>query len=118
MGRFSKIALLVISISAVLPNAQAELRAFRLKITDTSTGTDRVVLSRLDDIQYRQYFALKKTEIVSIEQTWMCYQRSDYTSDASGSLCSAPVAPGPVTGDLDRSPASTPPSNVNSPSSK
>ena len=90
--------------------ANAELRAFRLKITDTATGTERIVISRLDDLQYRQYFAVKSSEQISIDQTWMCYQRSDF----AGTLCNAPEKSGPVSGDQDRSPAGTPASNLNS----
>ena len=90
--------------------AKAELRAFRLKITDTATGTERIVISRLDDLQYRQYFAVKSSEQISIDQTWMCYQRSDF----AGTLCNAPEKSGPVSGDQDRSPAGTPASNLNS----
>lgn len=92
------------------PRANAELRAFRLRITDTATGTDRTVISRLDDLQYRQYFAVKSSEIIRIEKTWMCYQRSDFT----GTLCPAPEPTGPVSGDQDRSPTGSPASNLNS----
>ncbi|MBN8541798.1 MAG: hypothetical protein J0L82_15515 [Deltaproteobacteria bacterium] len=86
------------------PTANAELRAFRLRITDTATGTDRTVISRLDDLQYRQYFAVKTSETIRIEQTWMCYRRGDFT----GTLCPAPESTGPVSGDQDRSPAGSP----------
>jgi len=91
--------------------AYAELRAFRLKITDATTGTERFVISRLDHIQYRDYFAVKSSEQISIDQTWMCYQRSDY----AGALCQAPERTGPVSGDQDRSPAGSPAGNLNSP---
>ena len=117
MGRIStKLKIMtaaLLSTCAALfpPTVNAELRAFRLKITDTSTGTERIVISRLDDLQYRQYFAVKSSEQITIDRTWMCYQRSDYT----GTLCQAPESAGPVSGDQDRSPAGSPASNLNSP---
>ena len=66
--------------------AQAELRAFRLKITDKASGTERQVITRFDHVQYGMYRRVKETEVVAIDQTWMCYDRSDYV----GSLCNAP----------------------------
>lgn len=91
--------------------ASAELRAFRLKILDTATGAERTVISRLDDLQYRQYFAVKNTEQISIDQTWMCYRRSDF----AGALCQAPEKSGPASGDQDRTPAGTPAGKLNAP---
>lgn len=68
------------------PVAQAEFRVFRLRITNQADGTERTVVSRLDDIQYAGYNLLKRSEFVVIEQTWMCYARNDY----AGTLCPAP----------------------------
>ena len=71
--------------------ARAELRAFRLKIVDSENQAERFVVTRLDHVQYPMYNHLRQTEVVSIDQTWMCYLRSDYT----GALC-APPAEGPA----------------------
>lgn len=82
--------------------AQAEFRVFRLKVVNSETGTEREVVSRLDELQYAGYFPIKRSESVSIEQTWMCYERNDY----AGTLCPAPdQAAAPA---LDRNPASPP----------
>ena len=108
---FLSVFFIVLSSVLFAPQASAELRAFRLRITDVATGTDRTVISRLDDLQYRQYFAVKSSETIRIEQSWMCYKRSDI----AGTLCPAPQPTGPVSGDQDRSPAGTPTSNLNSP---
>lgn len=82
------VATLVALLLAVfdIPAAQAEFRVFRLKIVNSETGTDREVVSRLDDLQYAGYFPIKRSESVTIEQTWMCYERNDYT----GTLCPPP----------------------------
>lgn len=66
--------------------AQAELRAFRLKITNAETGTERLVVTRFDHVQYPMYNFVARTESIEIDQTWMCYPRSDYL----GALCAAP----------------------------
>ncbi len=84
--RFAQLALMLTMILGA-SSAHAELRAFRLKIVDSSTGTERFVTTRLDHIQYPMYNHLRQTEIVSIDRTWMCYDRSDY----AGQLCAAPV---------------------------
>ncbi len=66
--------------------AQAEFRAFRLKITDAASGTERQVVTRFDHLQYPMYRFIKKTEVAVIDQTWMCYDRSDHV----GAVCAAP----------------------------
>lgn len=91
-------------------DAQAELRAFQLKITDQVNGTERHVVTRFDHIQYPMYNRVGKTEIVAIEKTWMCFERSDFL----GSLCAAPAdSPASNTsggpGLTDRSPATAAP---------
>ena len=52
--------------------AQAEYRAFELVITNTVTGTERVVLASLDPDQYRGYHALDPHEKITYRDTWMC----------------------------------------------
>lgn len=109
--------LTILGCAALLPtllipmSAQAELRAFQLKITDKTNGTERHVVTRFDHIQYPMYNRVNQTEIVAIEKTWMCYDRSDYLS----ALCAAPadspvpnVSGGP--GLTDRRPATAAPS--------
>lgn len=70
--------------------ARAELRAFRLKITNTATGTERYVVTRFDHVQYPMYNFVARTETLEIAQTWMCYNRNDYV----GVLCPNPADPG------------------------
>lgn len=98
MRSFFKILLLA-SLILAGSSAKAELRAFRLKIKDAANGTEREVITRFDHEQYPMYNYLRRTEVVTIAQTWMCYDRSDY----KGQLC-PPPAESPAT--QDRSPAS------------
>lgn len=85
--RFALFLIVILGVSLGASSAHAELRAFRLKIVDSSTGTERFVTTRLDHIQYPMYNHLRQTEVVSIDRTWMCYDRSDY----AGALCTAPA---------------------------
>lgn len=84
--------LTLLAFAALLPAlfipfaAQAEFRAFRLKITDVAGGTERQVVTRFDHLQYPMYRFIKKTEFAVIDQTWMCYDRSDHL----GAVCAAP----------------------------
>lgn len=86
-----RLAILIAALLALVifevPIADAELRVFQLKISNAESGTDRTIISRLDDQQYAGYFPLKKSESISIERTWMCYERSDHT----GALCAPPA---------------------------
>lgn len=56
----------------------AEYRAFDLLITNTQTGKARTVRSTLDHVQYPQYFYLSSAETIEYQDSWMCYERSDY----------------------------------------
>jgi hypothetical protein len=62
--------LLFLSLLA-LP-ARAEYRAFELVITNTVTGTERIVLATLDPDQYRGYHPLDAGETITYRDTWMC----------------------------------------------
>jgi hypothetical protein len=100
--------LTALALAALLPSlllpmtAQAELRAFRLKITNPATGTERQVVTRFDNIQYPMYAYVSPKETITIDQTWMCYARNDYV----GTLCAAP-AQGPATSLTKPSPATS-----------
>lgn len=91
--------MLPVSIVLVSLSAKAELRAFRLKIQDAANGTEREVITRFDHEQYPMYHYMRKTEVATIAQTWMCYERSDH----KGQLCSPPAESLEA---QDRSPAS------------
>ena len=52
--------------------ASAQYRAFELVITDPTTGRERVEISTLDPLQYRQYHPTKPEEQISYRATWMC----------------------------------------------
>lgn len=69
--------------------ARAEYRVFSLAITDTQTGETRKVVSNLDDIQYPTYHSLLPREKIVIEDSWMCWRRSDNFQ----SYCRNPRAP-------------------------
>lgn len=74
-------------------NAEAEYRVFQLAIQDTVTGQTRVVTSTLDDIQYPEYNPIKKTETIAINDTWMCWKRSDHSQDPAQKYCPNPRGP-------------------------
>lgn len=61
-----------LAIFAFSFTAQAEYRAFELVITDSESGTEKIVLSTLDPNQYRRYYAIKLTETVKYQDTWRC----------------------------------------------
>jgi hypothetical protein len=84
LGRF---VFIVCFINPVL--SRAEFRAFRLKIVNSETGMERIVTTRFDDLQYADYHPIQRSERISIDQTWMCYERNDYT----GIICSPPSKP-------------------------
>lgn len=52
--------------------AKAEYRAYRLKINNTTTGQERIVLSTLDHIQYPGYHPVNANETVQYVESWMC----------------------------------------------
>ena len=64
-----KLFLVLLGLSTT---ASAEYRAFELVITDTASGTERVVVSSMTPAQYRMFYATKSTEDVSYRATWMC----------------------------------------------
>lgn len=55
--------------------AQAEYRLFQLAIVNLQSGQTRTVVSILDNIQYRTYYPLTRSEQVQILDTWMCWGR-------------------------------------------
>lgn len=71
-----KIALLflcaVYSISA-----NAEYRAYKLKITDTATKKEREVITTMMPQAYIVYYPIRSSETVEIVDHWMCWKRSD-----------------------------------------
>lgn len=50
----------------------AEYRAYRLKITNSATGQERIVTSTMDHIQYPDYFPVQAFETISYIESWMC----------------------------------------------
>ena len=59
-------------LSALLLSARAEYRAFELVITNTATGTERVVIATLDPKQFRAYYPVALEEQVTYRATWKC----------------------------------------------
>ena len=57
-------------------SAQAEYRAYLLKIESTSSKSVRLVESTLDNIQYPEYYSVLATEKITLDDTWMCYLNS------------------------------------------
>ena len=76
----------------VTVKVKAEYRVFTLEI-ENETGQTRTVTSTLDDIQYPSYYPLRKGEKVKIQDSWMCYRRSDSSQDLAQRYCPNPRAP-------------------------
>lgn len=68
-------------------NAKAEYRVFKLKIINTKNKTSRTVHSTLDWVQYHDYNYLQPSEVVRLEDTWMCWKRHHRFKP----LCKRPV---------------------------
>ncbi|MES2964898.1 MAG: hypothetical protein V4760_13485 [Bdellovibrionota bacterium] len=79
-------------VSFITLNVRAEYRVFELSIENES-GQARTVLSTLDDIQYPSYFPVKKTDKVTIQDSWMCWKRSDVSQDPAQRYCPNPRGP-------------------------
>lgn len=70
------LALIVyLAVSLFSPQSWAEYRVFLLAITNSQTGQTRMATSTLDNLQYGGYYQVKNTEIVKIQDTWMCWER-------------------------------------------
>jgi len=89
---FIYIASLAIGIGFVT-SAKAEYRVFVLKIEDSTTGQSRTVTTTLDHIQYPEYYPVRTSETVSISETWMCRNRSDFSQDPAQKYCTNPRGP-------------------------
>lgn len=53
--------------------SHAEYRAYRMTITNTSTGAQRTVTSNLDPDQYRSLYPVLKEESIQLENSWKCH---------------------------------------------
>ncbi|MCB0366684.1 MAG: hypothetical protein KDD68_14915 [Bdellovibrionales bacterium] len=53
--------------------AFAEYRAFELRIFNEEKGTERLVRSTFDDLQYPTYHPLDPGERIQIVQSWRCW---------------------------------------------
>ena len=82
--------ILILLTTAVPLTALAEYRAYLLVIEDSTTGQKRKVTTTLDNLQYPEYHPVRNTETTSIEDTWMCRQRSDLSQDPYQSICPNP----------------------------
>jgi hypothetical protein len=92
-------------------HVKAEYRAFELAITNVETQQSRKVTTVFDHLQYPQYNYVASNEVVTIQASWMCWQRSDYFR----AICPNPATlkklpgvagPGSNSGAANRSPAS------------
>lgn len=65
----------------------AEYRAFLLEIYRVNQPEiKRFAISNLDDLQYPTYYPLVTGEGIRIVDTWMCWERSDF----SDKVCPSP----------------------------
>ena len=54
-------------------SAQADYRAFELRIAHEEKGTERLVRSTLDNIQYPEYYPLSVGETIQLIDSWRCW---------------------------------------------
>ncbi len=78
----------LVTLTLVASQAHAEYRAFLLQVTDSRTGAERLVISTLDELQYRDYYHLHPAESLRQLDTWMCWARTDHGQ---------PICPNPRT---------------------
>jgi hypothetical protein len=57
-------------------SAFAEYRVFNIQIKNP-TAT-RTIQSTLDPIQYKELYPLAADEVISYDDTWMCFGRTDH----------------------------------------
>jgi hypothetical protein len=88
--------ILFFATSFMTLNVRAEYRVFELSI-ENEAGQARTVLSTLDDLQYPSYYPIKKTEKVTIQDSWMCWKRSDHSQDPAQRFCPNPRGPASAT---------------------
>lgn len=62
---------MLVALLFLFQPAFAEYRAFELVIT-TGEGEERVEISNLTPVQYRQYYPLPAGTKVQYRKTWMC----------------------------------------------
>lgn len=68
----------IVFLAVLTDEVRAEQRIFELVITEVESGRARTALSTLDEIQYPMYHHVRKNEVVSVRDSWMCYRRSDH----------------------------------------
>jgi hypothetical protein len=95
--RYLLFSFLSLSLGLIPAISDAELRVFRLAITNAKTGQSRSVMSNLDNIQYPGYHHVKPDETVTIQETWMCRKRSDVSQDPTQKYCANPRGPASLT---------------------
>lgn len=66
-------ALIAAALLTLALPARAEYRAYRMTITNQSTGAQRTVMSNLDPDQYRSLYPVLKEETIQLENSWKCY---------------------------------------------
>ena len=71
-----KLGLFLILNLLIIHTARAEYRAFLLRISEKS-GDFKIIKSTLDPLQYKTYFTVPDDAIVTYDDTWMCYGRTE-----------------------------------------
>ncbi|MCB0363186.1 MAG: hypothetical protein KDD35_10710 [Bdellovibrionales bacterium] len=64
------LAFLLIALPCL--SARGEYRVFELRIYRPDEGTERLVTTQLDHLQYPGYYPLQKGEQIEIASTWFC----------------------------------------------
>jgi len=78
-------------------SVHAEYRAFELVITDSTSGSKRIVLSQMDPLQYVRYHPVKASEIVQYQDTWRCRGNTSWFQPICPKPLREPKAPSAAT---------------------
>jgi hypothetical protein len=67
------IAFTFIITSQTSSQAWGEYRAFELRIYRPEDGTERLIRTSFDHIQYPTYYPLRQGELIEVKNSWRCW---------------------------------------------
>ncbi|MBK8203438.1 MAG: hypothetical protein IPK68_14280 [Bdellovibrionales bacterium] len=67
------VALTFIMTAQTSSRAWGEYRAFELRIYRPDDGTERLIRTSFDHIQYPNYYPLRQGELIELKSSWRCW---------------------------------------------
>ncbi|MBK7843240.1 MAG: hypothetical protein IPJ71_06015 [Bdellovibrionales bacterium] len=67
------VSLIFIMTSQTSSRALGEYRAYELRLYRPDDGTERLIRTTFDDIQYPTYYPLRQGELIEIKRSWRCW---------------------------------------------